>query len=360
MQRIATIQRFIRRALRATVLAAPDEHGLTWEELRELASRHDIGEGELRDSLGSHIHGQRNGRMVVADQDASDLVWFFERDHVRDVDAYQFVVDEFLAVAKTHGQRGAKVGRDVLLARAIERGLSEKSVRIAIASYCLAKYLEEQKDGFLVARPQIFQQQPRSTAEHNARHGVHHRGDESLPELVTQIEDIIARRHDQRPSSAEPLAAFETELPKLGHGDYRMWWSHTRRELAVLSEVQTPTATIVVAASLGEAALSFVHAKAQRHGSMTGGQLDRSPKHWSFNDLIWGAKRGGEHAILDGALAGRCEDLNRRRQRIHAGKFLEQGATAAELDVRPEEAREAKETLDRLVRTILDWLSRHP
>ncbi|MEQ8461739.1 MAG: hypothetical protein RLO52_34415 [Sandaracinaceae bacterium] len=359
MQRIATVQQFIRRALRATVFAAPTEHGLTWGELRELASRHDIGEGELRDALGSHLHGRRDGRLVLADRDATDLVWFFDRDEFRDVDAYQFVVDEFQAVAKTHGQRAAKVGRDVLLARAIDKGHTEKSVQIAIASYCVAQYLDEQEDGLLTARPQIFQQRPRNTSEHSAPHSAGRGGDSSLRQLVTQIEDIISRRHDQRPSSAEPLVAFEAELPKLGHGDYRMWWSHTRRELSVLSEVQTPTATIVVAAALGEAALSFVHDTAQKHGCMTGGQLDKSPKHWSFNDLIWGAKRGGEHAILDGSLAGRCEDLNRRRQRIHAGKFLEQGATAAEVDVRPEEAREAKETLDRLTRTILDWLSRH-
>ena len=43
--------------------------------------------------------------------------------------------------------------------------------------------------------------------------------------------------------------------------------------------------------------------------------------------------------------------------RIHAGR-LWQNQDGSGFDLRPEEARESKETLDRVLRAALDWLAR--
>ena len=49
----------------------------------------------------------------------------------------------------------------------------------------------------------------------------------------------------------------------------------------------------------------------------------------------------------------------RARQRIHAGRMLEEHPRGVP-DLRPDEARESVETATAVVRRILDWLEAHP
>jgi hypothetical protein len=86
------------------------------------------------------------------------------------------------------------------------------------------------------------------------------------------------------------------------------------------------------------------------------------PRTWKFNDLIHGAKSGDASVdpILDERTAQRGLDLHETRQRIHAGFLIDHVPTGPIPDLRPEEARDALQTADALVRSVLDWIERNP
>ena len=68
---------------------------------------------------------------------------------------------------------------------------------------------------------------------------------------------------------------------------------------------------------------------------------------------------GGAAAILNPTVKLRAERLIVIRQRVHAGRMLSE-FPGGPPDLRPEEAREARETAEIVVRSVLDWLSHHP
>jgi hypothetical protein len=171
------------------------------------------------------------------------------------------------------------------------------------------------------------------------------------------VRNVIERRSDGRPVAAEPLDAFVGELEALGHGRFRTWWLQQVAELRRQDPVQNPTAAIILAASLAESALIFTVKQARAAGLMKGSDFDGPAKQWKFAALIKGAKASDPSvAILDERTAQRCQDLNENRQRIHAGALIDQVPTGAIPDTRPEQAREAKQTLDAVLRRLLDWL----
>lgn len=62
---------------------------------------------------------------------------------------------------------------------------------------------------------------------------------------------------------------------------------------------------------------------------------------------------------MDPTIRSRADALIRTRQRIHAGRMLSD-FPAGVPDLRPEEARDAKQTAELVVRSVLDWLERFP
>jgi hypothetical protein len=83
------------------------------------------------------------------------------------------------------------------------------------------------------------------------------------------------------------------------------------------------------------------------------------PRGWRFVDLIKGSKSGDPsiRAILDERSAQRCLDLNDARQHIHAGFLIDQVPIGPIPDLKPEQARDAIQTSDLLVRKVLEWLA---
>jgi hypothetical protein len=63
---------------------------------------------------------------------------------------------------------------------------------------------------------------------------------------------------------------------------------------------------------------------------------------------------------LDDRTAQRGLDLHDARQRIHAGFLIERVPVGPIPDLRPEEARDAVQTADAVVRAVLMWLERNP
>ena len=65
----------------------------------------------------------------------------------------------------------------------------------------------------------------------------------------------------------------------------------------------------------------------------------------------------GPEATLAGPAKPAAERLNLARQRIHAGRVLSDHPGGLP-DLKPEEARAAKDTAEQVVRAVLEWLER--
>jgi hypothetical protein len=180
-------------------------------------------------------------------------------------------------------------------------------------------------------------------------------------QVLPHVRDVIERREDGRPNSAEPFSAFAQRLDGLGYGHFRLWWNQTVSEVGRTDPNSSPLSALVLAAALVEGALTFVVKHAQKLGLAVFGSTDfkRDPRTWRIDDLIASAARGGDTAILDDQTKNRADGLVFTRQRIHAGRMLSEFPTGVP-DLRPEEAREAKAIAEQVVRRVLDWLDRYP
>lgn len=350
-----TVTRFLGLALRATIFVAPRDCGLTLAELVEAGERHGFKEGELRDAFRSQARDvRRGGRLWPSSTLATRIVDFndiWESDP-RNIEAFQFVLDTLHELAREHGRANAKIDRAVLVAQGEAQGVTAHDLEVAISAYVVADEVAEDADGLLTrvggyAAPQ--QQSQRLTQAPKDQLAV-----------IETIRDIVARRTGDQHNSAEPLRAFADFLSGTSMAQYRVWWERTASESRLVDPTTLPTATVVLAAALAEGALTLVASDVNKTGeTMQGKVLQRDPREWHFAELVRMAK-GGSRPLLSQALAARCILLNDERQRIHAGRFLSAGTPAANIDIRPEEARDARETLERLVRAILDWFANAP
>lgn len=80
--------------------------------------------------------------------------------------------------------------------------------------------------------------------------------------------------------------------------------------------------------------------------------LPEKAKDWSFEAMLRAA-RSGSPPILRDDDGQRWKVLNQARQRIHAGRLLDDSTIP--VDWKPEEVRASKETLDLLLRRLLEW-----
>jgi hypothetical protein len=177
---------------------------------------------------------------------------------------------------------------------------------------------------------------------------------------MPHVKDVIARRIDGRPKSIEPFGAFNEALESLSYGHFRLWWAQTVTELEATNPNLSPLSALVLSAAIVEGSLTFVVKYAQKlqlgvFGSTT---FNNDPRTWRIEDLLNSATRGGESAILDPQTKSRADGLISTRQRIHAGRMLSEFPLGVP-DLRPEEAREAKEIAAQVVRRVLIWLERY-
>jgi hypothetical protein len=276
----------------------------------------------------------------------------------RNFDAFDFVINELNILAKAEGAAHATLLRDVVVERAVAKGISHHDIQLAITYQVMANILVE-KDGVLRfpnghgvrALPSV---QLRSGPQHIQQKPWRKKA-------YPLVKDVIDRRSDGRPNYAEPLDAFADQLDALNHGQFRLWWKQTVAELRQANPNTAPTSSSVLAAALVEAALTFVvnHARGMGLGVFQSKDFERPPRNWKIDDLVTSAATGGATAILDTPTKNRAETLIRSRQRIHAGRFLSEFPNGPP-DIRPEEARDARATADQVVRAVIDWLGRYP
>jgi hypothetical protein len=137
--------------LLASLFAAPREPGLTANEIHELGRKSNYGKGEIDDALRLRRRQHVAGRYQP--DSASALIWlvaFHEHweDDPRDQSAFGFVFDEFIQLKRDEGETNARIGRDILVARAEAKGIDRDQVEIAVAALLASGHM--QLDGDLL------------------------------------------------------------------------------------------------------------------------------------------------------------------------------------------------------------------
>ncbi|MDI4231685.1 hypothetical protein OZ411_02520 [Bradyrhizobium sp. Arg237L] len=362
MMHLQKIQKFIAEALECSVYVNPREPGLTYDELKEIGARIGYREGEIGDAFRTMgLYPLRRGSLLLGPEKQTLVTWKFymrEEPEYRDLDAFDFVYSEFAELARNVGQAKAQIERDTLVSRALARGIGEDGIEATIAILIFADNMEE-KDGALRFKMPLYANGPLPSAQMRSHHSALART--TRTELLPHVKDVIARRTDGRPRRTEPFDAFAERLAPLGHGAFRTWWVQIAAELRRADVQSSSVSVCVLAAALVEGVLAFVvkHAKSKQIGPFGSKDFEREPRTWKIEDLVGSAAAGGASSILDPATRSRADGLIRARQRIHAGRML-QDHPAGVSDLRPEEARDAKQTAELVVRSVIDWLDKFP
>lgn len=358
------LDKLVEEALYCSIFAAPKSPGLSHAEIIEVGKRLNCREGELEDAIQYVLQTDRAGRVLgdrrLRTKDNPWLCDFLLADDpdYRNVHAFDFVTAELNLLARTVGVRSVKLDRSVLVERAKAASLPTKDVEVAITHMVMAEHLTE-KDGVLT----LGQQWRSQTASEQVAHQSDgfRRRNELREKVFPIVQDVVERRDDGRPAAAEPLDAFVEQLATLGFEPFQLWWRQTVAELRRLDPSINPVSVAVLSAALVEASLTFVvkHARSLGLGVFKSKDFDGEPRSWKIDDLIKSAATGGESAVIDSSTKVRAEELCRTRQRIHAGRMLSDYPSGP-TDLRPEEARDAKQTADIVVRRVIDWLRKFP
>jgi hypothetical protein len=362
MIHLQKVKKFIAEAIECSVFVNPREPGLTYDEILEVGARAGFKEGEIGDAFVTMgLHSLVRGSKLLGPEHSTLVTWkFFMREtpEYRDLDAFDFVYTEFGELARNVGHAGARIDRGTLVARAVSRGIAEIGIDASITILIFAEYLEE-KDGTLRFKAPVYGNGPLPSVQMNSHPGGMQR--DTRAQLLPFVKDVIARRTDGRPKHAEPFDAFAERLGPLGHVAFRSWWTQISAELRRADVQSSSVSVCVLSAALVEGVLAFVvkHARSQHVGPLGSKDFEREPRFWKIEELVGSAAAGGASSILDPATRSRADNLIRTRQRIHAGRML-QDHPAGIPDLRPEEARDAKQTAELVVRSVLDWLDRFP
>lgn len=361
---LSQVKSIVRAALECSVYVAPSAPGLTHAELLEIGQRLGYQSGEINDALSdintSEIEGPRGH--LMPDFGALVFVLDFHRRQepdFRNRQAIDFAFAEMENCARTLGRDRAAIERSVLVERGVREGIPRHDMDVALSLMVLRNIVQLKAD--VISYPpgrSGYASPSEQMRQGGGSRDVMRRADSAKAYPV--VKDVISRRMDGRPASSEPLDAFASELERLGHGAFRLWWAQIVAELRQCNAQTSPLAATVLAAALVEGALTFVvkHARGQPGGAMGSKTFDEPPHRWRIDDLVAGAAFGKEAAILDHQTRTRADGLIRSRQRIHAGRMLSD-FPGGPPDLRPEEARDAKATAELVVRQIIDWLQKH-
>lgn len=355
------IVRILETALECSVYHAPKDMGLSLDELVEFGSRMDIRRGELVDAItGQRLDRNQRNRY----EHGSTLVHKFMgpgmlNPDYRPMQEMDFIHHQLKEIARDGGAANARIARDVLIARAEKAGHSRHDMEVAIAVSTIARRVTETNN--IVQFVQGMEQGP-PPSETEKIHGGHNHHANPIRESVNRlVADIVARREDGRPKSIDTLSEFSNRLDYLGYKPFRLWWMQLLSEMKTADNNTSSVTVSVLAAALMEGALTFIvrHAHSLNNGMFASKDWEREPNTWKIDDLLKAASGGGPDAILDQSSKLRAEALIRVRQRIHAGRMLTDHSNGVQ-DLRPEEARDARLTLEMVVRKILDWIDTHP
>jgi hypothetical protein len=364
MQHLQERQRIIKllaTALECSFYVSPKNPGLTYDELLAFGDRFGLKAGEISDAMPQVTAMYVGQRQILPDPNRV-LTWIaphiVETPDYTNAAAFDFWSSSLHESARANGVARARVDRDTTIERAAASGIARHDMEVALAIRSFLKHVID-KDGVVslgtgqAALPLISDQR--------RSRGVTARPSEGRQEAYLAVKDIIDRRTDGRAAHVEAVDAFAETLDGLGYGNFKLWWKQLASQLRQTDPETTPVAFLVLAAALVEGALTFVVRRGRQLGVGVFGSnsFEENPHKWKLDDLINGAAAGQADAILDHRERLRVEGLGKARQRIHAGRMLSEFPQGVP-DLKPEEARDAKTTLDMVVRRILEWLEKHP
>ena len=363
MTRAQELATLLQAALECSVFAAPLEPGLTFDELKEVAKQAGYLDGEVNDAVirVAHTYADDSHNLLPSQQTILfwKMFWPKEEPDYRNLRAFDFVFSEFNQALRELGAGGAKLERSVLVQRAVDSGLSRNDVEVAITMLIMAEHLVKDRDGLIRLKHGMEYNPLPTEQQKQPSHGTRRRADRDRAMPI--VKDVVERRSDGRPQHAEPLDAFAEALERLGYGVFRTWWLQIVGELRRGGMTQSPVSVTVLSASLVEGVLTFVvrHAQSISSATQASKTFTGDPRTWKIDDLVNSAAAGSDAAILNPALKSRADALIGHRQRIHAGRMLSLFPKGV-ADLRPEEARGARQTAEEVVRAVLDWLNRFP
>jgi len=363
MMSLQEVVQLLQAAIEASVYIAPTEPGLTGTELFEIGKRIGLKDGEIGDAMPRVVtqsFGGR-GRRLLLDESLWHMpghLIFREDPDLRNPDAFDFIVAQLDGLAREVGGGRARLDRSVVVERAVAGAIPRHDVKVAITLLILSGQLVEEhgvlRFKFASGGGRQLPSAARNQAISHPRHPKPAR-----TRVMPHVQDVIARRADPRPQSAEPFGAFAEQLDKLGYGQFRLWWNQTVAELGRTDPNLSPLSALVLAAALVEGALTFVVRHGRGLGVFGSNDFAGDPKTWRLEKLVASAAHNA--AILDSQTRTRAEGLIETRQRIHAGRLLSafpKGVTVP--DLRPEEARDAKAVAEQVARRVIDWLDKYP
>jgi hypothetical protein len=352
---------FIVSAIEASLYVSPKSPGLSHEEIREAATRAGYKPGEISDALRQMGQIRWDGRLGVELHFGSDFLDHIEPDY-RSPNAFEFVRLYFRNLATEVGKDKARADRSVIVAHGVAQGIQEHDLEVAITMLIMTEHLTKHASGeyqFTAGKLEWPLPSEQRSDQGGRRHAQQR---PQMEQAYGFVKDIIARRTDGRAPAAEPIKAFEHALTKLDCARFRMWWAQTAGELERTNAATSPMSMCVLSAALAEGALVLIVKRAQslNLATMASRTFSGPSTSWKFDDLLSSAAAGGPEAIFDAKARDRAAQLNTIRNRIHVGRLMAEKPTGPIPDTRPEEAREARETLDIILRRILDWLDAHP
>src|ERR1019366_3921330 len=251
---------FIEDALECSVYVAPRDHGLTLAEIHEAAKQAGYRPGEINDALASPLIRLSGARYLPPagfglQRGLTAQFNFDFKPDFRNFEAFEFVRTELAELAREVGRAQAALPRDTLVERGALKGHERQAIEIAIAVHLLEGFFYEKDGSIGIANDKANSPLPSAQRAEGRRPQIDR---PHLARLHDIVRDVVLRRNDGRPAASDPLDAFEATLSSLGHARFRTWWVQKRHELRIADQGTQPTTVLILAASLGEAALAFV------------------------------------------------------------------------------------------------------
>jgi predicted nucleotide-binding protein len=149
-------QDLVETALEASVYCAPEAHGLSEDEILEVAVRLGRGRGATKEAVAqirtSPLFEHRSGRLQLGRNPnvrcAQFLLGRFQPVDPRNVDALNFPLHHLDKLYEEHGSAGAHATRAEFVKAGAEQRLSANDLHIAITILALGHYLTEKDGGY--------------------------------------------------------------------------------------------------------------------------------------------------------------------------------------------------------------------
>lgn len=130
-----TVADVLTHALECSIYLSPQEHGLTIEEMIEIASRFGYRRGETRDAIGGitapAYFGDRYFKLDKSTA-SSRCNFFRENPDYRSIPALDFVFQHLRELGREHGAQHARASRKSIVAVGTAKGLKPLEVDSAI------------------------------------------------------------------------------------------------------------------------------------------------------------------------------------------------------------------------------------